>query len=84
MPKSRNDLDSEKLKTLVRLGINDRKYFPKLEDLPSKWDSIPPDAPDPRYPEISWREAQLICYLNWSETKPWAWEGLQASCGNAS
>ena len=50
---------------------------PERADLPSWWRLIPPEMPCPRNPNIPLRMALLKTYINKSQTKQWAKEGLR-------
>ena len=51
--------------------------LPEASDLVRQWDAIRPDAMDPNLPRYRARDVLVLQYLNWSITKPWAWEGLR-------
>ena len=65
--------EKEKLNTI----INEEGYFPELADLPIWLGAFPPDIRSSKFPAFPMRDILLYSYVNWSHTKPWAWEGLR-------
>ena len=51
---------------------------PEAADFLYQWDQIPPEAMDPRFTGVRARDVLVMQYVNWSHTKPWAWEGRGA------
>ena len=56
---------------------NENGQYSELADLPLWWDAIPPDTRDPNHSNYLMRDIMIFSYMNWSFTKPWAWEGLK-------
>ena len=72
-----NNLKPNEIADLVGFIIEEEDHYPRLSDLTYWWDTIPPDAPDPKLPNYSQRTMLLASYMNWSHTKHWAQEGLR-------
>ena len=72
-----NNLKPNEIADLVAFIIEEEDHYPRLSDLTYWWDTIPPDALDPKLPNYSQRTWLLASYMNWSHTKHWAQEGLR-------
>ena len=60
----------------LRAYLLNEREFPDLADLPIRWDGIPADAHLPHSNRRK-RDDLVEGYYIWSQSKPWAWEGLQ-------
>ena len=54
---------------MIRTYIeNEDGRLPELANLSSWWEAIPPDAPDPEFPDYSARVVLLSIYLSFTYT----------------
>ena len=71
-------MDKQFSKKFIDIALSSENgLVPERADLPSWWRWVSPEMPHRRNPNIPLRPALLRTYVHFSDTKPWAKDGLR-------